>query len=71
MHENNDGERILSWREVQPLAGNIGRVTAWRWANDEDNKFPAPVRLSAGRVGWRLSDIVAWQAGLGAPDDAA
>jgi len=52
-------ERIYSWAEARPLFGNIGRTTAWRMVLDKT--LPAPIRVSANRVGWRRSDIIAWQ----------
>lgn len=53
-------ERILSWPEVQARCGNIHRTTAWRAARR--NEFPAPVRISRNRVGWREADLNAWLA---------
>ena len=53
-------ERYLSWPQVRPLVGDIGRTTAWRM--EKAQKFPAPVSVSPGRRAWRESDILAWQA---------
>ena len=53
-------ERYLSWPQVRPLVGNIGRTTAWRM--EKAQTFPAPVSVSPGRRAWRESDILAWQA---------
>ncbi|RYF23171.1 MAG: AlpA family phage regulatory protein [Oxalobacteraceae bacterium] len=32
------------------------------WRNIKSGKFPAPVRLSARVIGWRVEDIRAWVA---------
>ena len=48
---------ILTEAEVLRLAG-IGRTT--RWKLERDGKFPARVRLSPGRVGWKSSQIQTW-----------
>jgi predicted DNA-binding transcriptional regulator AlpA len=53
-------ERLLSWPKVRQLAGDMGRTTAWRL--EKVGQFPAPVQVSPGRVAWRESDILAWQA---------
>lgn len=52
-------ERFLPWSHVRELAG-FSRTTAWRLQQAGD--FPKPVRISPGRVGWRQSEIDAWQA---------
>lgn len=60
--------RLLSWRAVRERVG-ISRTTAWRLQNR--GAFPAPVQISAGRVGWRQEDVEAWIASLtprSAPD---
>ncbi len=38
----------------------ISRATVWRWV--KENKFPKPIKLSAGSTRWKLSDIEAWEA---------
>jgi len=38
----------------------ISRVTIWRMVRD--GLFPAPIRISARRVGWPDSVLVKWQA---------
>ena len=55
----------LRWRQVRDLTG-LGRTTAWRMRRDGD--FPDPVPISRGRVAWRESDIVAWNATRGVVD---
>lgn len=37
---------------------SLDRVTRWRLV--KDGKFPAPVRISPGRVAWAESQITAW-----------
>ena len=54
-------DRLLTWRTVRDLTG-ISRMTAWRL--QRTGGFPQPVRISPGRVGWRLSEVEAWTAGL-------
>jgi predicted DNA-binding transcriptional regulator AlpA len=53
-------QRLLPWPLVRPLAGDIGRTTAWRAIRR--GEFPAPIKVSPGRVAWRESDVLAWQA---------
>lgn len=53
-------ERMLSWRQVRPLVGDIGRTTAWRL--ERQGAFPSSLPVSPGRRAWRESDILAWQA---------
>lgn len=43
-----------------PLAVSISTVTAWRLR--KLGLFPAPIRLSAGRVAWIRSDLEKWVA---------
>lgn len=38
----------------------IGLSTTTLWRLRQRGEFPEPVRLSAGAVGWRRSDIAAW-----------
>lgn len=53
----NTQERILSTQEVQRLT-NLSRTTIWRM--ERSGKFPARVRLSSTRIGWRSSEIENW-----------
>lgn len=50
-------DRILRISEVCKLTG-LSRATIYRLKAAGD--FPAPVRLSARAVGWRLCDIMEW-----------
>ena len=54
-----EADRLLSWPEVRPLIGGLGRVTWWRAIRRGD--APEPLRVSPGRVAWRASEILAWQ----------
>jgi prophage regulatory protein len=53
-------ERYLSWPQVRPLVGDIGRTTAWRL--ERRGQFPKSLAVSPGRRAWRERDILAWQA---------
>ena len=50
--------RILRMDEVCKLAG-LAKATIYK--NVNEGRFPPPIRLGARSVGWRLSDILAWQ----------
>jgi predicted DNA-binding transcriptional regulator AlpA len=52
-------ERLLAWRTVRELTG-LSRTTAWRL--QKRGEFPLPVVMSPGRVGWRETEVEAWQA---------
>lgn len=49
-------QRFLSRREVADML-NLSPTTLWRLVRDR--RFPPPVRISPGRVGWL--DRVVWQ----------
>lgn len=55
-------DRFLPWKKVKDLTG-LSRTTAWRLQKAGD--FPVPVAISPGRVGWRESELSAWQASRG------
>jgi prophage regulatory protein len=55
-------DRLLPWRKVKDLTG-LSRTTAWRLQKAGD--FPVAVAISPGRVGWRESELTAWQASRG------
>jgi prophage regulatory protein len=52
-----DEDPILSWPRVRAMVG-FSRTTAWR--EMRAGRFPRPIRISANRVGWRRSDLMAW-----------
>ena len=62
-------ERYLSWPQVRPLVGDIGRTTAWRL--ERQGLFPRSLSVSPGRRAWRESDILAWQAARATQSEAA
>lgn len=61
------------WLRDTQVAERLGvnRVTPWRWAADEDNPFPKPVRLGANCVRWDLGEIEAFEAMRSKDRDAA
>jgi len=56
-------ETIVSIKEVVKKTG-LSRTTIWR--KRRDKSFPNPVQISDGRIGFKVSDLDAWSAGLGA-----
>lgn len=56
---NFTSDRLLRWKDVQPLVG-IGRSHAHQLA--QKNLFPKPVKLVPGgrASAWRLSEINQW-----------
>jgi prophage regulatory protein len=54
--------RFLSARELRNLTG-LSDPTLWRMR--QRGELPEPVRLSPGRVGWRVDDIEHWIASRG------
>ena len=65
---NSFPDRFLNWAEVQALV-RMSRSTVWRL--ERVSKFPPRVRISAGRVAWRESEIRDFVAGRWKPKDAA
>jgi prophage regulatory protein len=51
------GERLLPEKVVRDRT-SLDRVTRWRLVRA--GKFPAPVRISPGRVAWAESAINGW-----------
>ena len=51
-------DRIIAETECQRLT-SLDRVTRWRL--EKRGEFPRRRQLSPGRVGWVLSEILAWQ----------
>ncbi|WP_458129458.1 helix-turn-helix transcriptional regulator [Pseudomonas sp. Z2-11] len=48
-------------KEVEVLSvTSLSHATLWREVKAK--RFPAQVRISPGRVGWRASEIASWQA---------
>ncbi len=53
--------RIILGPDVESVTG-LSRPTRHRMI--QRGEFPAPVRLSSGRVGWYADEITAWQDAL-------
>ena len=56
--------RFLTWREVEARVP-LSRQTVWRM--ERYGLFPARVKISLGRVGWREGEIEAYIAGTWVP----
>lgn len=52
-------DRYLKEIEVLSVT-SLSHATLWREVKAK--RFPAQVRISPGRVGWRASEIARWQA---------
>lgn len=52
-------QTFLSYRQLREYGCPWTRVHINRLINA--GGFPAPYQLSDNRIGWRLSDVVAWQ----------
>lgn len=50
-------DRIIRPRALADRLG-VSVVSLWRWRRNGD--LPEPIRISAGTVGWREAEIVAW-----------
>jgi prophage regulatory protein len=53
-------ERILSAKETFGPRGRTGISNSTGYELVRRGDFPQPVQLTAGRVGWRESDVDAW-----------
>lgn len=51
-------DRFMRERDVLDVT-SLSRTTLWRVM--KSGQFPRPVRISPGRVGWRESEVIAWQ----------
>ena len=51
--------QVLSRRQVAAVLG-VSTTTLWRMVRRRE--FPAPIRLSRGRVGWRRVTVEQWLA---------
>ena len=50
-------ERFLVWPQVHRLVP-LSRSTIWR--KIRNRSFPAPIKISEGRVAWLERDVEAW-----------
>ena len=55
-------QNVLSIEDVVEMTG-LSRTTIWR--KRRKGTFPRSVKISEGRVGFKISDLDAWMAGLG------
>jgi predicted DNA-binding transcriptional regulator AlpA len=60
--------RLICWHEVRRRV-SLSRATVWRL--ERAGKFPPRVRISAGRVAWRESEIIDFVAGRWRPKPPA
>ncbi len=51
--------RLIEWSELRRRIP-LSRSTVWRLIRD--GKFPAPLRISPGRVAWPENEIEVWRA---------
>jgi prophage regulatory protein len=56
------GERLLPLPAVQAKVGALSKSTLWKLVKTRE--FPAPIRITANRVGWLESEVDAWIARL-------
>jgi len=52
------GERLLALPAVQAKVGGLSKSTLWKLVKTAE--FPAPIRITANRVGWLESEVDAW-----------
>jgi predicted DNA-binding transcriptional regulator AlpA len=56
-----DEDIWLTQAQVLARLGRISKMSLWRWRNNPQLRFPAPIRLN-DRCYWRAGDVRAWQA---------
>jgi|GEM_PF-3270949 len=61
MNTTKQPRRIILDPEVKQVTG-LSRTSRWRMI--ERGEFPAPVRLSSGRVGFFEDEVADWQSNL-------
>ncbi len=54
-------QQYLTYRQLSDRYGK-SRVQLWRWIRA--GRFPAPIVLGPNSVGFRLDDILEWEANL-------
>ena len=52
-------ERVVRARDLKSYTG-LSPTTCWRLGKDKKSNFPAKIKLSAGAVGYLLSELLAW-----------
>mgnify|MGYP001454397766 CR=1 FL=1 len=50
-------DRLIYWPEVANIVP-LSRVSVWKLRQSGD--FPRPVKLTANRIAWRLSEVMEW-----------
>lgn len=50
-------DSVLTWQQLRTVIP-LSRPQVWRLR--QTGAFPAPIKLSQNRVGWRTSDVRAW-----------
>lgn len=56
---NLEDQTLIPAARVKELLGGISDMTLWRWLNEADIAFPAPVRIN-GRRYWRTDELRSW-----------
>jgi prophage regulatory protein len=52
------GDRLVSFTEVQAMTGGLSRTTIWRLVRA--GRFPKSVSITERRKGWYLSEVLEW-----------
>ena len=50
---------LLRIKDLETLLG-VSKSTIWRWRQQPDSCFPAPISLGPRLVFWKLGDIEVW-----------
>ncbi len=50
-------DSILKLKQVVEIT-SLSQATIYRYLNEENSNFPKRIKLGAGRVGWRKSEIL-------------
>lgn len=57
--------KLISANAVREICGGISDMSLWRWLNNPELNFPAPIYIGPRRY-WREADISAWIEGRAA-----
>jgi predicted DNA-binding transcriptional regulator AlpA len=60
---NLNGDVFLPTRKVKKRYGDVSDMWIWRRLNEEESKFPQPVRIN-GRRFWKLADLEEYERSL-------
>ena len=58
-------DQLLTAKDVLRLTGIKSRSTLWCKSNDENDKFPKPLKDGTHFTRWKSTDIQAWLEYLG------